>query len=377
MKYNKTTWDDLGVEANLAIFDNGNETSEIHGFFEITNIHLSAVAQFQAIENAVKRFKLSENTVPVLKRYFLSDAINQKGFIQAHEKTAVSIVQQPPLNGAKIALWVYWMENGIPTTVDANTLSVRHSSYNHLYSTQLNSRLANEIAETDVLFDRYTQMLHAAGCNLKDHCIRTWIYVQGVDIHYAGMVKSRKAYFEKEGLNSKTHYIASTGIEGRYIHPENIVLMDAYAVEGICPEQVSFLQGLSHLNPTIEYGVTFERATSVDYGDRRHIYVSGTASINNKGDIVHLQNIERQIDRTLENVEVLLSEGGASMQDVAQLIVYLRDSADYKLVNNRLSERLPHTPKVLVWAPVCRPGWLIEMECIAIKAIKNTTFDAF
>lgn len=381
MKYNNIRWIDLGVKINLSIFDNGNETSEIHGFFEIINTQLNTVEQFQAIEEAIERLRSTDEQLryltPVLKRYFLSDAVNQRSLIAESEKIAISIVQQPPLNGAKIALWVYWMQQCKVSVVDKNTLSVKHSSYNHLYSTQMNDRITDEIAETDAIFDRYTKMLHANNCNLRDHCIRTWIYVQGVDIHYAGMVNARKTYFEREGLNDKTHYIASTGIEGRYIYPENIVLMDAYAVEGIKTEQINYLQGLSHLNPTIEYGVTFERATAVDYGDRRHIYVSGTASIDNKGEIVHLLDIKKQIDRTLENINVLLTEGGAAMNDIAQLIVYLRDSADYELVNKRLSEVLPYVPRVIVWAPVCRPGWLIEMECIAIKAIENDNFGIF
>jgi len=29
-------------------------------------------------------------------------------------------------------------------------------------------------------------------------------------------------------------------------------------------------------------------------------------------------------------------------------------------------EKLPETPFVITLAPVCRPQWLIEMECMAI-----------
>jgi hypothetical protein len=30
-------------------------------------------------------------------------------------------------------------------------------------------------------------------------------------------------------------------------------------------------------------------------------------------------------------------------------------------------ERFPEHPKVFLLAPVCRPGWLVEMECMAVK----------
>mgnify|MGYP006052733029 FL=1 len=108
--------------------------------------------------------------------------------------------------------------------------------------------------------------------------------------------------------------------------------MDAYAVKDISPEQITYLKGSTHLNPTHEYGVTFERGTAVDYEDRRHIFISGTASIDNKGEILHPGDVCRQTGRMWENVEVLLAEAGAGFDGVAQMIVYLRDIAEYQAV---------------------------------------------
>ena len=34
-------------------------------------------------------------------------------------------------------------------------------------------------------------------------------------------------------------------------------------------------------------------------------------------------------------------------------------------------------PYVIVHAPVCRSGWLVEMECMAIRKIDNPSFKAF
>ena len=62
--------------------------------------------------------------------------------------------------------------------------------------------------------------------------------------------------------------------------------MDTYAVDGLKSEQIHYLYAPTHLNPTYEYGVSFERGTYVDYGDRRQVFISGTASINNKGEVV-------------------------------------------------------------------------------------------
>jgi len=76
-------------------------------------------------------------------------------------------------------------------------------------------------------------------------------------------------------------------------------------------------------------------------------------------------------------VEALLKEADASFDDVAQIIVYLRDTGDYDVVKQLFASRFPGIPCVITLAPVCRPTWLIEMECIAIKAVRNPLFKAF
>ena len=68
----------------------------------------------------------------------------------------------------------------------------------------------------------------------------------------------------------------------------------------------------------------------------------------------------------IENVKVLLSEAGCGFDNLGSVIVYLRDPADYAVVKRIIEKRFPECPYVIVQAPVCRPGWLVEMECIAI-----------
>ena len=101
--------------------------------------------------------------------------------------------------------------------------------------------------------------------------------------------------------------------------------MDTYAVDGLKSEQIHYLYAPTHLNPTYEYGVSFERGTYVDYGDRRQVFISGTASINNKGEVVYPGDIRKQTERMWENVEALLKEAGCTFDDLGQMIVYLRD----------------------------------------------------
>ncbi len=115
----------------------------------------------------------------------------------------------------------------------------------------------------------------------------------------------------------------------------------------------------------------------MEYGDRGHIYISGTASIDNKGNVLHIGDIEKQTLRMWENVEKLLEEGGMGMDDIMQIVVYLRDTADTTIVQRMFSEKFPGVPYVLTLAPVCRPTWLIEMECIAVDQRKNPDYNDF
>lgn len=142
---------------------------------------------------------------------------------------------------------------------------------------------------------------------------------------------------------------------------------DSYSVLGLKDGDMRQINAMDHLNPTYEYGVAFERATGIDYADRRHLFVSGTASIDSKGKILWPGDVRSQTERMWENVGALLEAAGFGWHDVGQILVYLRDPADYSAVNAMFRERFPDIPYIILHAPVCRPGWLVKMECMAMK----------
>lgn len=302
---------------------------------------------------------------PIMVRWFLSDAANQAEAIGClPRRCAVSIVEQPPLCGAKACAWV-WLQEGVDVSIDADgDCRVKHrANFETLIRT--NACISGETshnATRQMLLD-----LAAKLPSLADNCLRTWLFVRDVDVNYAGVVNGRNEAFKAEGLSE--HYLASTGINGAQADPKTLVSMDALCHIGINPANTRYLTAATHLNPTREYGVAFERATAIDLPDRRHVYVSGTASINNKGEIVHSGDVVAQAHRMIENVEALLSEAECNFADVGHLIVYLRDPADYAVVAALFAQQFPDIPTVIVRAPVCRPGWLIEMECMAFKSI--------
>ena len=326
-----------------------------------------------------------DNEIPgataVLKRYFLSDAANQADLIltilEEQPHCGLSIVEQPPLDGTKVALWVY-LQTGVETRMlPHGDYEVSHGGYRHIWTTANFNKAADSVCQTCLLLNDYAKRLVGQDCSLVDNCIRTWFFVQNVDVNYVGVVKARNEVFLTHNLTAKTHFIASTGIAGRHANREVLVLMDAYAVEGLQKGQIHYLYAPTHLNPTYEYGVSFERGTYIDYGDRRQVFISGTASINNRGEVMYPGDIRRQTQRMWENVEVLLAEAECTFEHVGHLLVYLRDMADYTIVREMFEERFPSIPKLYLLAPVCRPGWLIEMECMAVRTLYNEDYKPY
>ena len=357
--------------------------AEYHAMLRITNPKLTYAEQVESLLAAYDQLLRTElaGTVAVFKRWFLSDAANQANYLLATQveqsDCALSIIEQPPLDGTKIALWVY-LQKGVQTrTLSHGDYEVSHGGYRHIWSGSNFNQASKSEYQTRLLLNDYIMRLAEQNCTLANNCIRTWFFVQNVDVNYGGVVKARNEVFLTQNLTEHTHFIASTGIAGRHASHEVLVQMDAYAVAGMQQEQIHYLYAPTHLNPTYEYGVSFERGTYIDYGDRRQVFISGTASINNRGEIMYPGDIRKQTLRMWENVETLLAEAECTFDHVGHLIVYLRDISDYAVVQEMFEERFPTIPKVYLQAPVCRPGWLIEMECMAVKAIHNDNYKPY
>jgi enamine deaminase RidA (YjgF/YER057c/UK114 family) len=149
--------------------------------------------------------------------------------------------------------------------------------------------------------------------------------------------------------------------------------MDSLSFSNIKREQIQFLYALENLSPTAIYGVSFERGTRMIWGDRSHFYISGTASIDKEGNVLYLGDVRLQTRRLLENVRALLAEGGAEMGDIKWATLYLRDKCDAKIALEEIVRAgiSADIPLVVLKAPVCRPTWLVEMECVAVKKESN------
>ncbi len=379
MKTEKIYLQELGVTAEVSLFSTLNGVKEWHAMLHVeprSELFKGQMERIYQAEDLLPSLPAFEGARYVMKRYFLSDSANQQPLMRKEDNVSLSFIQQPPMDGSKIAVWIY-LQSDTKIQKKADSIATEHNGYCHLWHMGMTCSEGDSYHQTQHIMERYEAELASLGATLADNCVRTWFFVRDVDTNYHGLVVARRENFTQQGLTNETHYIASTGIGGSPGDTKALVQLGSLAITGLEPGQQRYLYAPTHLNPTYEYGVTFERGTAVSYGDRRHVYISGTASINNKGEVVHVGDVEAQTHRMWENVETLLAEAGTGFDDVMQIIVYLRDTADAQLVTELFRRRFPNIPTVITLAPVCRPTWLIEMECIAVSPANNPRYRAF
>jgi 2-iminobutanoate/2-iminopropanoate deaminase len=145
--------------------------------------------------------------------------------------------------------------------------------------------------------------------------------------------------------------IATAAVEKRAIHAPQ-VLNEAYA----------------YARPS-----SFSRGLRIDLNGLVILLVSGTASIDENGNSVHIGDFRGQMRRTLRNITALLEAEGATWRDIVRTTCYLRDiERDYAAFNDertafyRAQGLDPLPASTGIQAILCRPELLVEIEAIAM-----------
>ena len=127
MDYKKYINEVNNTITDLSEFICDNGVSEYQVMIHITQPNLTYQEQLAGILNTFTNLLTGElkGATAVFKRYFLSDAANQADTLLAltteYSDCALSVVEQPPLNGTKIALWAY-LQTNVQTRVLPNGL---------------------------------------------------------------------------------------------------------------------------------------------------------------------------------------------------------------------------------------------------------------
>lgn len=118
---------------------------------------------------------------------------------------------------------------------------------------------------------------------------------------------------------------------------------------------------------------SFSRGMRVDLNGLTILLISGTASIDENGESVHVGDFRAQMKRTLDNITGLLESEGSTWHDIVRTTCYLRDiDRDYDAFNEERTAFFkaqgldPLPASTGIQAHLCRPELLIEIEAIAM-----------
>ena len=234
----------------------------------------------------------------------------------------------------------------------------------HIYFSRfINSGLTIK-SETKSNFNDLKEFLIEKKLTLLNNVIRSWIYVNDIDNMYQDVVEERKVFFNENDMGVDTRYLASTGI-GSFINDQATSHIDFLSIDGIDATNIGIMKNNEIMPDTITYGVHFERGLVLFLKDRKHFYLSGTASIDTNGDILFMNDPVEQTKKALRNCAELLEQYNSSLEELNHMVVYLRNPNDFEAIFGVLKSNLPQLPMIFVHGPVCRPGWLVELEGMA------------
>lgn len=220
----------------------------------------------------------------------------------------------------------------------------------------------NAFEQTYAMFCSAEALLREAGMNFHD-VVRTWIYLRDMDRDYAEFNRARREFFGGRGIELMP---ASTAVGGEPSAAAHDVCMRLHAIKSPQPLNLEVMSTPT-LNEAWTYGSDFSRGLKVEDANKIALHVSGTASIDEAGHTVHLDDVGAQAKRMLLNVSSLLEAQGASYRDVVSAVTYVKDRDDAPLLRTIFNEHgFEGFPCTLVEAPICRPDLLCETEAIAV-----------
>jgi len=145
----------------------------------------------------------------------------------------------------------------------------------------------------------------------------------------------------------------------------------------VCPISCSNNQKTKHMekrviNPwTWQDKFGFVQANEVKNVNRT-LYTAGIVSVNDDGNLLFPNNMEKQIDQILKNMEELLDQGGFKLSDVVRFIYYTTDVQGFTESVHVLSARLeeakckPATSLIGVKS-LFHPECVVEIEATVVN----------
>jgi len=228
--------------------------------------------------------------------------------------------------------------------------------------------------QADRMFARADALLRSQNTDYRS-VARTWLYLNSILSWYDDFNKARTARYEQFGLMGKTGSSngnaillpASTGIES-FTPSGAAVTMDVLSAQVSPDSSIEIHQMTNHKQKdAFEYGSAFSRGAAIRMPQATWISLSGTAAIDEAGVTMHLGDFKAQMNDTLDAVEALISQEGASLADLCDMTCFVKLPEYVPTYHEVLAERgLEEIASVPVIADVCRGDLLFEMDGAAV-----------
>lgn len=208
-----------------------------------------------------------------------------------------------------------------------------------------------------------------------DSIVRLWVYLPDIDNNYLDFSNARNYVYQKYGYVSGNRTFVSTCVESKNSFKIKILL-----IPNIKQEQISFIDLPSYLPHTNLYNVSFERGNKIEFGDCTHYYISGTASIDLNGHVLHIGDVIKQTKRICLIIKKMLNKYLLNMDDILCMKWYVRNKDDIDIVKKEINNLKIFNKNIDIYfeqAKICRPDWLVEAECFSVSSFGNHRFEDF
>jgi enamine deaminase RidA (YjgF/YER057c/UK114 family) len=231
-----------------------------------------------------------------------------------------------------------------------------------LHATNVYGTGDDAFAEASDMFREAERLLERCGMTFRD-VVRTWIYLRDIDRDYRALNDARRDFLRQRGIVLRP---ASTGVQGIPFPDGHDFCMRLQALQASQPRDVTVMS-TPLLNDAWCYGAEFSRGLRVVEANEVTLHVSGTASIDESGNTVHVGDFAAQVERLLDNIGSLLAGQGASFAHVRSAVAYVKRPEDVAtLASIRRARGFDGFPCVVVETPLCRPELLCEIEAEAV-----------
>jgi enamine deaminase RidA (YjgF/YER057c/UK114 family) len=131
------------------------------------------------------------------------------------------------------------------------------------------------------------------------------------------------------------------------------------------------MSALQHLRPEgLLHNAGFSQVVAA--AGSRTIYTAGQVSIDEHGNLVGADDLAAQTEQTMRNVGLALAAAGADIADIVKITTYVVNyKPEHRAVIGRarmpfFAKEPPPASTLVGVSALALPGWLVEIEAIAV-----------